>query len=440
MEHKHLDATALERLLAVDRSVEQNELLFHLLSVCPGCREAGGWLLELYLANSLPPVFGPIDTALARSRAEASRLLQELLPLTPQDRLARVPTDPRLVSWGLCELLVRASCQTTPEHAADAVDLADLAVRLAETVPVDEPFEESWVFQLRALAWAGLGNAHRVQGSLSGAESAFERADFSWEQGTTDADDALGYEPVLLDLKASLRMAQRRFPEAHELLDQAVALFLEGEPAHRDPHLAGRSLILKAFVLIEQGESESAVQVLKKANGLIDPARDPRLLLCVRHNLVDNLSKMGRHAEAADRLPDLRELAAAHGSALDHLRLKWVEGRIAAGLGDRDRARRLLTEVRQTFLAGNNPYEAALATLDLVDPNLQEGNITEVRRLVDEMVSVFRDHDVPREALAALLLFQEAAHRETATAELAREVAASLTRARSSCPGQALLE
>jgi hypothetical protein len=32
--------------------------------------------------------------------------------------------------------------------------------------------------------------------------------------------------------------------------------------------------------------------------------------------------------------------------------------------------------------------------------------------------------------MAALLLFQEAARQETATAELAREVAASLTRAR----------
>ena len=48
MEHKHLDAAALERLLAVDRSAEQNEQLFYLLAACPTCREAGGWLLELH--------------------------------------------------------------------------------------------------------------------------------------------------------------------------------------------------------------------------------------------------------------------------------------------------------------------------------------------------------------------------------------------------------
>ena len=76
------------------------------------------------------------------------------------------------------------------------------------------------------------------------------------------------------------------------------------------------------------------------------------------------------------------------------------------------------------------PLEAALATLDLVVSHLEEGNTAEVRVLADEMVAIFRDHNVPREALAAVLLFQEAAHRDAATAELAREVAASLIRAR----------
>jgi hypothetical protein len=61
---------------------------------------------------------------------------------------------------------------------------------------------------------------------------------------------------------------------------------------------------------------------------------------------------------------------------------------------------------------------------------LEEGKTAEVRELADDMVTVFRDHDVTREAFAALLLFQEAARCETATAELARQVAAALTRAR----------
>jgi tetratricopeptide (TPR) repeat protein len=428
MEHKHLDAAALEDLLAMDRTAKQNEQLFHLLAVCPRCREVGGWLLELHQANALPPVFGPIDAALARSRAEAPRLLQELLPLDPEERLARLHADQRFVSWGLCELLIRRSCQTAPEQPAEAFHLADLAVHVADRISESGLFEELWVYQLRSLAWAALGNALRVQGDLTGAERGFDMADSWWEAGTKGTDDALGYEPILLDLKAPLRTAQRRFPEALKLLDDAVDLFLHGE--HRDPHLAGRSLISKAFLLTEQGDTEPAIQALKKANGLIDPKREPRLVLCLHHNLVYHLTTAGQHQEAADLLPQLKELAATHGCAKDRLRLEWVEGRVAAGLGDHDRARQLLTKVRQTFLAESNAFDAALASLDLSISYLAEGKTAEVRALADEMVIVFRKLAVAREPMAAVLLFQEAARQETATAELAREIAASLTMAR----------
>ncbi len=428
MEHRHLDAATLEHLLATDRTATQNEQLFHLLAVCPRCREVGGWLLELHETNALPPVFGLIDASLARSRSEAPPLLEELLPLAPEERLARLHADPRFVSWGLCELLVHRSCHTAPEQPSEALHLADLAVHVADRIAEGELFEERWIYQLRSLAWAALGNALRVQGDLTGAERSFDMADSWWKTGTVASEDALGYEPVLLDLKASLRLAQRRFPEAFKLLAGAVDLFLNGE--HRDPHLAGRSLIKKAAAHIEQGDPESAIQTLQQANGLIDPEREPRLLLCIRHNLADNLSKSGRHREAASLLPDLRTLAEAHGSAPDRIRLDWVEGRVAAALGDHTRARRLLTQVRQKFLDEGNAFDAALAALDLAISHLQVGETPEVLHLANEMVTVFHGLEVPREALAALLLFQDAARHETATASLAAEVATSLNRAR----------
>ncbi|HEX3525490.1 MAG TPA: hypothetical protein VH988_00355 [Thermoanaerobaculia bacterium] len=430
MEHKHLDAAALDRLLAIDRSIEQNEHLFSLLAACPVCRVVGSWLLDLHQTGALPPLFGLIDAVLARSRAEAQHLLTDLLSAAPEDRLARLYTEPRFASWGLCELLIRESRHATSDNASEALHLADLAVHAADRIPENDPFEDKWIYQLRSLAWAAHANAQKVRGDYPGAERSFDISDTWWKSGAAGIGDVLGYEPVLLTLKAPLRTAQRRFPEALHLLDQAEDLFLQGQPEQRDPHLAGRALIAKAGVFIEMGEPDSAVLSLKKANGLIDPARDPRLLLCIRHNLVDNLSKMGRHPEAADLLPDLRAVAAEHGSALDHLRLDWVEGRIAAGLGDHDRARDLLAAVRQRFLADGNPYEAALATLDLVIPYLEEGDTAEVRALADDMVTVFRHHDIAREAFAALLLFQEAARRETATAVLARETVTALTRSR----------
>jgi tetratricopeptide (TPR) repeat protein len=433
VEHQHLDAADLEHLLATDRTAKQNAQLFHLLAVCPRCREAGGWLLELHQANALPQIFGLIDAILARSRAEAPRLLDELLALDLQERFTRLQTDGRFTSWGLCELLARRSRETAPQQPSDAVHLADLAVQVADRISDSDLFEESWVYQLRSLAWAALGNALRVQGDLLGAERSFDMADSWWKAGCRGTEDALGYEPILLDLKAPLRTAQRRFPEAIKLFDEAVELFLHGE--HPDPHLAGRSLVAKAGALIEMGDTRAAIQALKKANGLIDPNREPRLLLCLRHNLVDCLSKADRYQEAAALLPDLKALAETHGSEQDRRRLDWVEGRLAAGLGDHDRACRLLTQVRQTFVDQGNAFDAALAALDLSISHLQEGKTAEVRELADEMVTVFSALEVAREPMAALLLFQEAAHRDTATADLARKVAATLTRSAGADPG-----
>lgn len=430
MEHEHLNDAALERLLALDRNEDQNRELFHLLAVCPRCREAGGWLLDLHRKRALPARFGPVDAALARSRAEAPGLWEELSPLDPEDRLVRVHADRRFVSWGLCELVVRKSRHAAPEDILRAAVLADLAVHVADLMTEGEPFEEGWIYQLRALAWGSLGNARRVAGKLPEAEHCFEMSATWWEAGTKEVEDALGYEPLLLDLKASLRTDQRRFVEALTLLDRAADLYLHGEPEHRDPHLAGRALVKKAHALIEMGETETAIEILKKANGWIDPQRDPRLHLCLQHDLVYCLDMAGRYLEADASLPELRALAETQGSRFDRIRLNWVEGRVAAGLGDTPRAHRLLSGVRRAFLAEENAYDAALATLDLVLPCLQEGKTAEVRALAEEMMSVFRAQDVAREALAAWLLFHRAAVREAVTVELTREVAASLHQAR----------
>jgi len=61
VEHEHLEAEALERLLALDRTEDQNRNLLHQIAVCPECRKVGGYLLDLYRAGALPLHFGPTE-------------------------------------------------------------------------------------------------------------------------------------------------------------------------------------------------------------------------------------------------------------------------------------------------------------------------------------------------------------------------------------------
>jgi tetratricopeptide (TPR) repeat protein len=430
LEHDHLNGASLERLLAQDRTEDENRSLLHLIAVCPECRKAGGYLLDLHRTGALPPLFGPLDVSLARSRAEAPRLWKILARHPHERRLALTRATRRFASWGLCELLCKESRKAAVDEPARSAELAELAVLVADSLEDGSPFETSWIYQLRAFSWAHLGNARRVCGDLRGADEAFSMSDPWWEAGDEATGDALGYGPDILALKAPLRSDQRRFPEALTLLDRALAGYLQGDPEHRDQHLAGRVLVKKAYVLTQMREPEQSILSLREAEELVDPDRDPRLFLCLRHNLLDNLASAGRFAEARELLPEVEALCRSAGSRLDEVRLRWVAGRIAAGLGDRSGARRSFGDARREFAARGMAYDAALVSLELAVLLIEQGETAEVRELAEEMAEIFRARDVHRETLAALAVFQAAAALDAASADLARDLAAYLTRAR----------
>jgi tetratricopeptide (TPR) repeat protein len=426
LEHEHLDQATLERLLAVDRTEDQNRVLLHQLAVCPECYRVGGYILDLHRNGYLPLNFSVVDVELARSRAEAPRLWESLRQFPQSRRLSLAQSGNPFLTWGFCEFLCKTSKALAAQNPDEAVEIADLAVLVAEGLSDEGMAEERWLYQLRALAWAHLGNAKRVRGDLPPAESAFGVSEQWWDAGDEGTGDALGYRPILLDLKASLWIDQRRFPAALKLLDEAHDLYLE----QGSPHLAGRVLLNQTHAFLESGEPDQAIPVLEKAEALIDPAREPRLLLCARHNLLDNLSKAGRFAEARQMLPQVQALSRIAGSQLDHVRLRWIEARIAAGLGDVEDARAAFSDARQGFLDQDIAYDAALVSLESAAVLLHQGRTKEVRELAREMIPIFQSQEIHREALAALAVFQAAAALDSATVELARDVAAFLVQAR----------
>ena len=426
----HLDAASLDELIRSNDHPLQKDLLLHHLEGCAVCGPVGAHLVEARRAGRLPRLYSSVEAGLAKSLHEASALWRKLEPFSPGRRRGLVQDTDRFLSWGLCELLCRKSREASPADANEAVDLAELAVLIAERLRPGRSVEEAWLQELRALAWAHLGNARRVLGELRSAEEAFEAAAGLWEKGASEIADALGFGPAILDLLASLRRDQRRFDEAMLLLDQAVLAWLHGPEETRDPHLAGRALIKKAYTFDQMDEPERALETLREAAPLVDSDRDPRLLLCVRHNILDTLSKTGRYDEAAALLPEVEALSRQTGGALDGVRLRWAEGRIAAGRGEPGRAEGLLAEVRRELSERGMGYDAALASLELAALYADQGRTAELRELAWELPPLFRSRDVHREALAALTLFHQAAAKETATLEMIRSLGSYLARAR----------
>lgn len=431
IKHEHLTREALERLLSVDRLDEANRVLLHLLAVCPECAEAGGMVLTAYEAGAVGVQFSTVEVDLFASRAQAPALWRELERLSSfEEKLRLLETGKRFAHWGLAELLCAESWKAGAHDAARAVSLAHLAVEVAKRVREGEPCEREWLLQLRAYAWAHLASAWRVSGDLQPAEEAQRHADRSWREGAAGMGDMLGYEPVILGLKASLRKDQRRFEEALALLDEVIAAYLAGDLDTQDYHLAGRAMVTKAKVLEEMGELEEALRLLREASPLVDPVREPRLFLCLEHNRLDYLAKLGRPEEARVLLPKVRALSEELGNDLDLLRLNWAEGHLRNALGEIPEAIDLLTRVRADFIARGIGFDAALVTLDLSTAYLKAGNTSAVAELAREMLPIFEAQDVHREALAALAVFQQAALQEKATLALAEKVAGYLIQAR----------
>jgi transcriptional regulator with XRE-family HTH domain len=361
------------------------------------------------------------------ARQEAQELWARMKSATRQERRELVTVFPEFRNWALAERVCEASVRAAAHKPEEALDLANLALFIAGRVPGDE----SWRSRLEGYCWAHVGNARRVANDFAGADKAFARAWDLWKAGAL-SDPNLLPEWRLLDLEASLRRAERRFSEALALLDRARVA-----AGDSDPVTIARILLIKEHVFDQMGEIRSALVTLAEAKPFVEISGDPRLLFALHFNTADNLCHLGQYREAAERLTQVRELAIRQSNELDLVRVVWLEARVAAGQGRREQAIAGLEQVRQDFTGRELPYDAALVSLDLAVLWLEVGCTAKVREMVGAIAWIFRAQKISREAVAALILFRDAAERETATVGLAQQVITEIKRARRSASPQA---
>ena len=408
----------LEALAALDDEAggltpeERAEIEEGILALARSTRET---LTEaVRLSRESPAVGYPEGGQISLDRERAGALWDRLKGLSEETRLEVVRVAEEFQSWALCERVCAESVTEASRQVERSAALARLAQEIAERVPGPE----SWRDRLRGYAGAHVANALRVTGDLNASEAAFESAKRLWHGG---ADPTAVLDPGrLADLEASLRRGQRRFSEALALLDEAFAL-------GRSP---GRVLVIKGSTLEVMGEYERSLETLLQARPLVEGQGDPRLTYMLWFNLAGNYCQTGRYGEAAGLLNQVREIVTTLGDEVFLSRVVWLEGRIAAGLGRFEEARALLGQARREFAARQMGYDVALALLEEAALLLEEGQTIQVKTLAQELAAVFDAQGVHREALTALRLFQKAAEREEATAELARRILRFLYRAR----------
>jgi tetratricopeptide (TPR) repeat protein len=352
-----------------------------------------------------------------RERFEAQALVAELMGHPPERQVLIVQNSARFHTWGVYSRLLDLSWAENLQSHGTAEHLARLALLLADQL--DASFYRAEAIEdLRARAWAYIGNVRRQRSDLTGADEALKTAAEHLHRGTGDPIE----KALVLDIKASLKRTQRKFGRAMSLLKRAHTIFL----AAGDRHRAGRALINMATIFHDAGSPEQGIPVLYQALDLIDPQQEPRLLICVWHNLIDDLAEAGRAMEARRLFREARTLYRRFPEAVTQNRRTWVAGKIARGLGQDQEAETLFLEARESFLQEGLPYEMALVSLDLAALYTRHGRTEEVKRLAAEIVSVFSSRQVHREALAALAFWKQAVETETARRERISEVVADV--------------
>jgi tetratricopeptide (TPR) repeat protein len=355
----------------------------------------------------------PAPYEVALNRAEARDSWHRLQKLETLAELALVVGSAREhQAWAVVERLCKESARAASKDAGRARNLALAAVLIA----LSPRTPESWRRCLLAFAAAHLANAFRVPGDLDMADRLLALARRLWAAGQ-DPDRILDPGRIF-DLEASLRRDQRRFDESLALLEQAEAV------TRRPEHVALKT----AFTLEVMGEYSRSLQILLDLAPRVENHPESRLKTIQRFNLAVVLSHVGRHEEAERLLPSVRRLT--KDDELDSIRFRWLEGRVAAGLGRTEKALAALEDARQRFAEHGMHYDVCLSLLETAALRLELGEHAEVQRLAGELAPVFAKKGVHEEALKALRLFEAAVARQAATADLARRLLAYFFRAR----------
>lgn len=363
--------------------------------------DAGGSLLDVDL-----PV--PDEPALD---CDTDDLIDEIVALA-EEGVDLAATEPRN-AWHRVEALLLESRKLRHDRAHLSERVALLAVRAAAQLDCTV-YGTRLVADLRARAWTYVSVARRLGGDFQGAHDACSEAWRFLETGTGDVLE----RALLLECEGTLLKDQWRFAEAGRSLRHAASLFsLVG-----DDHATGRSLAILANLYQLDDDLPKAIETLRQAAERIDPTLDATLLLSIRHNLASYLIDSGDYAQAQRLLDDLSDLGDQVAEPL-HLRRRWLQAQIHHGQGRFAEAEAELTGVQEGFIAAGLGYDAATVSIELAILFAEQGRFSEMRRLADEMLPIFRAQDIGREALAALAIFQQAARMEEVTLKLARDLA-----------------
>lgn len=418
----------LQGSLGADRV---RSIVLHLVRGCASCRAVAAPLLRVMLGPSVSALSSREEAAYDRAIDRAFETVDEKKDQAAVTTVALLagrgePSSPGgnagLDDLSLYEDFLARSWALRYQNPEKMVELACFAVSVAARLST-RLYGPQRVKDLQCRAWTELANAHRVADELDQAESALGRAAELYLDGS--GDELLGVR--LYDVYASLCADRRRFALALEAIDTVHDVYSK----RGDAHGTGRALVSKGIYTGYAGHPKEAIRLLEQGLARIDDRREPGLVWIAVHNQLCFLVDLERYEEARKVLVRSRSRCEPALGRVSRIKLRWLEGRIHAGLARLEEAERDFRAVRQDFEQAGLGYNAALASLDLAAVCLRRGDSAEAKRTAAAAIEVFHALRIQREALTAVLLLESALERGIATVALLQKVADFLRRAES---------
>jgi tetratricopeptide (TPR) repeat protein len=273
--------------------------------------------------------------------------------------------------------------------------------------------DEKRIADLKAAAWAALGNAKRIAEDFEGARKAFNEAWRNLESGTGDPME----EARLMSLEASYMKDVGEFELAESSLEEALHLYQKAQNAHEQ----GR-VFLQMGEIIGHLHPERGLAHIQKALALVEVEREPLLAICAQHALAWFLNDSGRPEAALSVLERSRPLYSQFRDDLIQLRMHWLEGRISFRLKEYDEAESIFGQLWDELRARNLNQEVVLVTIDLARVLAAKGEAARAAQLAAECYSIMKNWGLNKDALAAWLVFQDALSQERGIAEIFERV------------------
>lgn len=420
------------RQLGEDRlpAGERQRVVRHLLTACPACLEQArkvlfpehgqtpdysGVLRRLGLSAVLAWNDVAVETGVARALWD-----RHLVRLPPGPRLMAIRNNPDLHTWGMFDLLLTEAKRLPADKPLESLDLAYAALSVTDLLPPGS-YSEERIQDLRASAWALLGNLKRLAGDFAGAREALHAAAEAMKKGTEDP-----YETAnVLSMTASLLTDLGQLEEAADLLQDAAAL----ARSVCDRPLEGRLRIQQAssiswvdpargFQLADRG-----LRLLRRSKG-----EDRHTELGGIHILAFCANELGETDEARATLETYRYLYASFPDPGTQGRLLLLDALICRKEGRLEDSETLLRQLATHYAENAMPFDLTLSTLEWAESLVLLHRFDEAAEIMRQIYPLIERWRVPMDVLRAWKIVQESVRARTVQEAAFRELSLTVRR------------